>query len=50
MRGRCAHIDWKQERLRIPERKADHSAVYLLSTVRSRDRSPAKSTASFKLE
>lgn len=26
-------IDWKRERLRIPERKADHSTVYPLSTV-----------------
>lgn len=26
-------IDWKRERLRVPERKADHSTAYPLSTV-----------------
>jgi integrase/recombinase XerD len=26
-------IDWKRERLRVPERKADHSTVYPLSTI-----------------
>jgi integrase/recombinase XerD len=27
------HIDWKRERLHVPERKADHATAYPLSTV-----------------
>ena len=27
------HIDWKRERLHVPERKADHATAYPLSTI-----------------
>jgi len=27
------HIDWKRERLHVPERKADHATAYLFSTI-----------------
>lgn len=30
---RVDDVDWKRERLRIPERKGDHSTVYPLSTI-----------------
>lgn len=27
------HVDWKRERLHVPERKADHATAYPLSTI-----------------